>query len=718
MAAVTQSMRESPRASRWVWEFLKEELTPYPGRARTVARMVLAATLVMIICMTFRIPYGFQGSIYAVLISRESPRATLQSGVTIFLVTGIGAAYVLISAWFVISVPVLHFLWNVGSFFLAFYALTAITDYGAASVFAIVISVGLPLWDRHVPAETNVEDTLWLCLAAWVGVLATACVELAFARVRPGDDIVLPIAERLSAVQSLLDCYAEQRSDDGAEKRVVRLGTLGTSTLRRLLRRSVYSHRYSEQMSGAVALVGRLVDIAATLTQLSFEPSGPDRERLRSLAAVVATIRSDLMSRRLPGATQFNIDDEASSAVPLLREIENTVALIPQVFAGSRSMGDFLPSADDMPGLKLVAPDALVNPDHLKFALKGCFAASVCYVIYTSVAWPGIRTAVTTCLLTALSTIGSSRQKQILRLAGTLVGGFLIGMGSQIYILPYLDSIVGFVVLFTLVTALSSWFMTSSPRLSYFGLQVAMAFYLINLQEFAMQTSLSVARDRVVGVLLGLFMMWLVFDQLWSAPAGVEMKKSFISSLRLLAQLAREPASKDMRTAIKRSYALRETINTQFDSVRALADGVLFEFGASRQRDLALRGRIRQWQPQLRALFLMRVASLKYRLHLTGFELPEPVRLSQQEYDERSAQMLDDMADRIEGKPRQANLMTEDSLDLFGQVLQGFCREEPQRLPTVRVDSFVTLLHGIEGLTTSLAGEIATEFNRTQELSN
>ena len=50
------------RRLAWLWDFLKEELTPYPGRAGTVTRMVIAATLVMIICMTFRIPYAFQGA--------------------------------------------------------------------------------------------------------------------------------------------------------------------------------------------------------------------------------------------------------------------------------------------------------------------------------------------------------------------------------------------------------------------------------------------------------------------------------------------------------------------------------------------------------------------------------------------------------------------------------------------------------------------------------
>ena len=126
----------------------------------TVARMVLAATLVMIICNTFRIPYAFLGGIYALLISRESPRATLSSAGTILLLAATGVAYVLVSVQFVISVPLLHFLWNIGSLFLAFYALTVVTNYGAFVGFALVISIAITIWDRHVSAETNVEDTL------------------------------------------------------------------------------------------------------------------------------------------------------------------------------------------------------------------------------------------------------------------------------------------------------------------------------------------------------------------------------------------------------------------------------------------------------------------------------------------------------------------------------------------------------------------------------
>jgi multidrug resistance protein MdtO len=222
-----------------------------------------------------------------------------------------------------------------------------------------------------------------------------------------------------------------------------------------------------------------------------------------------------------------------------------------------------------------------------------------------------------TCLLTAVSTVGASRQRQIVRFAAFVVGGFHFGIGSEMFILPHLDSIAGFTIFFILVIALASWFMTSSLRLSYFGFQIVVVFCLINLQD-ARQTSLAAARDRVVGISLGLCMMWLVFDHLWSARTAVEMKRAFISSLRLLAQLAREPLSKDLRVAAERTFSLREMINSRFDEVRALADAVLMETGPSRQQDLALRSRIRRWQPRLRMVFIMRAALWRYRVRIPG----------------------------------------------------------------------------------------------------
>jgi len=710
MASIANSNSISSGRSAWLWQWLTDELAPYPGRALLVARMVTAATLVVIICETFRIPYAWQAAIYALLVSRENPRATLKSAATILLVTALGAAYLIVSMRFVLNSPPLHFLWVIGTLFVAFYAISTLTSYLAAVAFVNTVSVGIPLWDRHVPAETNVEDTLWLCLATLIAVAVTAGVELTFARWRPVNELLVLITERLSAVENVLTGYAEGHSaDPAAEQKIIRLEMVGTSILRRILRRSNQSTRDSTTIGGLAVLVGRLVDLAASLTPIRFEHFANHQSRFQKVAASVARIRHDLSNGQVPGPVDFDGDEQAQDAVPLLGEMEQTVALIPKVFANSRSIHQLPSPPDDLPEPTLLSPDAFVNSDHLRFALKGCLAASCCYVIYNALAWPGISTAVTTCLLTALSTIGSSRQKQILRLAGAIVGGFAIGMGSQVFILPYIDSISGFLILFVVVTALSSWVLTSSPRLSYFGVQVALAFYLVNLQEFRIQTSLSVERDRVVGILVGLFMMWLVFDRLWGTSAVIEMKSSFVSTFRLMAQFAREPLSTDLKIAIGQTLALRETIDANLDKTRALADSVLFEFGPSRQRDLGLRSQIRRWQPQLRALFLMRIASLKYRLQLPGFELPDSVRLRQQAYDEASARMLEELADRVEGREHQVGSGAEEMRELIRRKLQDAEAAAKRELPVAQAHSFATLLGEIDGLTSSLAGQIATE---------
>ena len=149
----------------------------------------------------------------------------------------------------------------------------------------------------------------------------------------------------------------------------------------------------------------------------------------------------------------------------------------------------------------------------------------------------------------------------------------------------------------------------------------------------------------MVGVLLGLAMMWLVFDLLGSAPAAVEMKKTFVSTIRLLAEFVREPVPGDRGTAEEHSYALRERINAQFDVVRALADGEMFEFGPMRQQNLVLRAHIRRWSPLLRSLFLMRIASVRYAFQAPGFELPEEVQRWRREYENRSAAILENVAE-------------------------------------------------------------------------
>jgi multidrug resistance protein MdtO len=716
MSTLAQSVPASSRSLSWLWDLLREELAPYPGRGYLVARMITAATLVMIINMTYRTPYGVFGVVYALSVSRESLGATTDAVRTLAISFTAGGAFVLLGAMLLLGDPMLRILWVIGALFAIFYAMSVLTNYSGAAQFAYMVVITIPLWDEHIRPELKVEGTLWAVWMVAVSSIITLLIELIFRNLRPGDELTESIADRLLCVEKLLASYANgQQPDEATTAMSTRLALTGTSRLRRMLQRTAYAPEYGHRMGAIVALVGRIVDIAANLTQFRIEPDEKDRERMRKVAERIAAIRDDLMHERVSGRIEFAGEDDPSSGVPLLRELERSVSLIPEVFAGHSLLNAFVPvpSGASRPKTLFVA-DALSNPDHVKFALRGCLAASLCYIAYNAVAWPGISTSVTTCVLTALTTIGASRQKQVLRIAGALVGGIVISMGAQVYILPYLDSIAGFTVLFLAVSIPAAWIFTSGPRLSYFGYQIAIAFYLINLQEFHMQRSLAVARDRVAGVVLGLFMMWLVYDRLWGTSAVVEMKRTFIASLRLLAQFVREPLSGDRQAAIERSYSLRDTIHSHFDQARAQADGVLFEFGSSRQQDLALRSRIISWQPQLRMLFVLRIALLKYRLRLPGFELPDAVLTAQQEFDDGTARELEKMADQMEGGPPRSPVSLGELLDRLEDTIRACSSDEHAPASAGPLQTLISLSRTTEGLMNSLDRELDLEPQRDQ----
>jgi multidrug resistance protein MdtO len=204
----------------------------------------------------------------------------------------------------------------------------------------------------------------------------------------------------------------------------------------------------------------------------------------------------------------------------------------------------------------------------------------------------------------------------------------------------------------------------------------------------------------------GLFVMWIVFDQLWGSSAATAMKKEFIFTVRRLAQLVREPLATDTRVAVDRIGALRETIDSGFDRARAFADGVLFEFGPTRDADLAWRRRLLAWQPRFRLVFLTRVALLKYRLGLPGFQLPSSLAAAQADFDRELAKRIDGIADRLEGKRSQSDDALERSLVRLEAVSRTQTSDTRPESPG-SVHTFLPLSRRIERLTALLDEDVA-----------
>jgi multidrug resistance protein MdtO len=227
-------------------------------------------------------------------------------------------------------------------------------------------------------------------------------------------------------------------------------------------------------------------------------------------------------------------------------------------------------------------------------------------------------------------------------------------MGAQVFVLPYLDTIAGFTLLFAVVTAIAAWIQTASARLSYLGVQLALAFYLINLQEFSIQTSLSIARDRVFGVLLGLVSMGIFFDLLWVRNAMDEMQALVAHNLEMFAELTEQLLEPDRIKAFRRIRQLRDQLNAGFQAVTAQSDAVLLEFGPARQRKLQIRDDLRRWQPAIRTLLVVQVTSAQYLALRPLTELPEPIAQAGIAFERDIAQVMRALANEVSGKPVDA----------------------------------------------------------------
>ncbi|HVJ09493.1 MAG TPA: FUSC family protein [Acidisarcina sp.] len=646
MATTATNLRGTSSYADWFVDFLKKELAPYPGRGTIVARMVISATITMILIMTFRLPGGSIGPLYAFVISRENLLSSARSALVVVLSFAAGAAFIPIGARMFASTPLTHFAWEAVSLFIMFFLLRALRDFNVAVALVTVGTNASAIWYLPGPAETNLELTLWATLVPAVGALVTFAVEAVFHAFNKQDEVLSGLSTRWSAMESLLLSYAnnEPVSHD-IERRVAQLALVGAGSLRRRLTRSDYDSLYRVQMMAVVSLTARSIDLAAVIAQQKVELSTEERQRIRQLAAHIARIRECIVTKCKPET--WSVPRNASSALRLLPDLERMVSLIPRVFEGSISLEPYQESGHEPTTQKkgIFVDDAFQNPEYIKFALTGCLAAMICYILYVSLAWRNLSTAIVTCLLTALSDIGSSRQKQLLRIVGALIGGFIFSMGAQVFILPYIDSIFGFSMLFAAITGIAAWVATSSPRLSYCGLQIAFAYFLVNLNEFTIQTSLGIARDRAVGVLLGIFVMWLVFERFHPKPAAQRMIEVFVENLRLLAQLVVKPGEANDPKSLARLRRLRDQIYQNFTIVNAQADAVPFETGAMRAPHLIAQQKIHRWQAQLRTFYLLEIPLVQFRIFGLHGEMSEPVRDVEHRFQQNCAIILNRMAD-------------------------------------------------------------------------
>jgi multidrug resistance protein MdtO len=602
----------------WPWfrEFIRWEVAPYPGRMSTVIRMTIAATLVMIIVVTFRIPNAAVAGLFSILLARENLAVTWRGGRLIVLGFVVATLYNLLGMMLFRGYPITHFFWVIGSLYLVFFVIRTTTNYPAALAFAVPIGITLPVWDLSLPSQIQVEGTLRPVLIIAVAAGATVVTEALYRIFDRSDPLMAFVDDLLLAVQQVAESRAGLHAPpEAVVARVLQYRMIGTGRLRTTLQRQGLDPARRAQRSAMISLAGRLIGLAADLGRTPSQPGDDDAIRLRALSERLGAIRTELRESGVISASHLVLEGQPSVSFPMLQEMERTVALLTEVFPQDEIVdgSEKTPAGDWWRALFL--PDAFQNPEYLRFAFAGCLAASICYVLYNALDWPGISTSVLTCIVTALGTTGSSLQAQFLRLAGFVAGGLVMGISAQILILPAIDSVFGFALFFAAVTAIAAWFATASPRLSFFGVQMALAFYFVNLTEFQIQTDLTIARDRVIGALLGILAMGFIFDRFGTRSDVEQLQKLLVRNVQMLAQLGVGAVVRDRATAVSQIRRLSSQINDNFASLESQTDAVRFEFAFRhrREEEAAECDRIQRAQPVLRSIYLLELSLLSHR---------------------------------------------------------------------------------------------------------
>ena len=569
------------------WNFIYEELKSFPGRGHAVVRLAAAAVATVIISETLRIPNAAFSAYLIFLIVAEDGVSSIKmgllamAGLTVALILAMGVNICFMDApWFRLPAT---FLLIAGAVWLSRTLVLAVLG----RMMAIILVLYLSLADVIFDAETLTESTLWLwsIVGVAVGVSALTSVLL-----EPRPDLLLreQIGASLGSAQLLLETLVSDRPYRLAKAKALRRQLYAAPPrMRQLLtrwrQRTWIAQQHDMDWELGIFLVERLISITAALA-VSNASMTDEKTRL-------ALTRLSQAVGELKRAVQ-NRDREAirSLAVPSTDDLPNSlekVGLVELASVLSDSRAILVPHAqpDEAPPVAKVAqpkpwtlvPDVRTNPEYFHFAIKTTLAIFACEIFMNAVDWPGIRTSMITCVVTAMATVGAQRQKQLLRLIGACVGG-LMGLASVLFLIPQMDSIVGLSLLIAAGTACCAWVAAGSVRSSYAGFQMALAFFIVLLPGFETSIDLTGIRDRFVGILVGITAMWIFFDHLWHTSSRRQLVDKVIALLRLMAKAPGlvSPALPPLE-ARQQAASFRRELYNELDAARLFLDETKIE---------------------------------------------------------------------------------------------------------------------------------------------
>jgi multidrug resistance protein MdtO len=624
---------------------LWQDLQPAPGRLGSTLRIVLSSVLALILLLVLQMPFISIGLYFIFLIGRDSPSVSLRS--SIFSFFAVAAAIVVELAVVIISDndPMARLLSVAIVTFLAGVVVAA-TNYPAlGSSWGLIYCTVIELWERHAPADTLVKTSLWLVGTFLVALTCAVAVEYLFGDRDPAKKLNEQRGMRYRALETMFRLYAEgaspeQRSE--AASRVARLAVAGQTGMMELYNtivdRNLDTGTLPIGLRVRITMLAQLMDVSAAF---GLQHQTQDDPALRERCAHIAEQCRELISESVQ-TSEKHLELHAGKTPSLLDRVEGAIHALLTMPVDSSAVKNkelvMLPSKK----VPFFIPGALEEKSTLAFGLKISLCATLCYIIYHAVDWPGISTSVITVMVSGLSSSGATKQRLLFRLLGSAIGGLILGIGATAFLFPHMDSITSLIVLISFIAFISAW-TAAGPRFNYVGLQIAFSFYIVAFEGFSAPTQLAPARDRLIGILLALTVMWFVFDQMWPVRTVTVMRRTFATVLRSGATLFQSIETVKQHSELLREMdILRDRVGKNIAGLRSLNETVEYEFGLDRELHIRSSQMILRGAITAGALFWNQLAVLHSETDIDFATEPRLVELRR-----KLAEHLNAMADAV-----------------------------------------------------------------------
>jgi multidrug resistance protein MdtO len=519
MLPAAVSPAETPLRFR---DVLRAELAPREGRGAAVTRVAVACAITVAIAMTFQIPQPTYMAYIVFLISHDDRNATLTAALGGLAAVTLAVLITLLFALVDFAEPGLRLPVMAALTFCAMYTTRTFALGPLTYLVGFVVVLLHSLIDDVPSPEAFTRATLWVWVIIAVPVILTVVMHILF-----GHDLQLTARRALYRV-------LERLTDTIAQGDFLRWVPQWRAELVPIWEGLQHGKRApaesGEVGAEAVAVVLEMLTMFEALPP-ALSP-GVQERWIKQLQGCLKSLDGTHRAELVPASATNGAATAAAAETAVSERLTALQRLIAHGEVGNKSR-------EQEPKRTLFVADALSNPTYWQFALKTTIAVMASYAIYTLLDWPGLRTAIVTCFFVALTSLGETVHKLLLRLSGALIGGALAGL-SIVYVLPHFTDIGQLCALIAVVSLGAAWVATSSELLAYAGLQIAFAFFLGVLQSYAPANDLTVLRDRVVGILLGNVVITIVFSTLWPESATTAVRAAAARLLQALATVVRQ----------------------------------------------------------------------------------------------------------------------------------------------------------------------------------